>query len=111
MLLIKGQRSDIDIEQGNTLNYFMERFPNMERVIFLLDVFDLELLYQRIVHKDWWQENPQKYEKLFPREWLNHSVKDHEEMVLSYEKYGFRITRIDTTNGYLVMKEERKWEK
>ena len=111
VLLIKGQRSDIDIKQGNTLNHFMERFSDIERVILLLEVSDLELLYQRIVHKDWWQENPEKYEKLFPRKWLTYSVKDHEKMVLSYEMYGFHVTRIDTTNGYLVMKEERKWEK
>ena len=57
------------------------------------------------------KENPEKYEKLFPRKWLTYSVKDHEKMVLSYEMYGFHVTRIDTTNGYLVMKEERKWEK
>ena len=111
VLLIKGQHSDIDEEQANTLNLFMQRFPNLERSIYLLKVSDLDLLYQRIIHKDWWQEDPHKYEEIFPRKWLDKSVENHEKMVSDYQKFGFQVTHIDTTNGYQIMKEERKWAK
>ena len=111
VLLIKGQHSDIDEEQANTLNLFMQKFPDLERIIYLLKVSNLDLLYQRITHKDWWKEAPQKYAERFPREWLDKSVENHEQMVLSYQKFGFQVTHIDTTHGYQIMKEERKWAK
>lgn len=55
-----------------------------------MKVSNLDLLYQRITHKDWWKEAPQKYAERFPREWLDKSVENHEQMVLSYQKFDFK---------------------
>lgn len=103
-LLIKGQTNDMDERYGNTLKSCAFLYPELEREILLLEMSDLNALYERIVNKEWFQENKEMYAKMFPREWLDKTVVQHKEKVYSYETMGYEITEIDTTNGYKIKK-------
>ena len=100
VLLLKGQSNDMDNRYGNTLESVALLYPEIEKEIFLLEVKNMDLLYNRIINKDWWQENPKKYSEKFPREWIDSAVTRHREQVYSYADLGYKITDIDSTNGY-----------
>lgn len=106
ILLIKGQSNDMDERYGNTLKISALMYPEIEKEILLLDVQDHDALYTRIVNKDWFQTDKERYSKMFPREWLDKSVEKHKNTVYSYESLGYRITEIDSTNGYEIVKKE-----
>jgi len=106
ILLIKGQSNDMDERYGNTLKTSALKYPEIEKEILLLDVKDLDALYARIVNKDWFQADEEKYSKMFPREWLDKTVEKHKNMVYSYDSLGYKITEIDSTNGYEIVKKE-----
>lgn len=99
-LLLKGQSNDMDNRYGNTLNEVAMLFPDIEKEIYLLEVKDMDLLYSRIQNKDWFKVNVEKYSKMFPREWIDNAVIRHREQVYSYGVLGYKITDIDSTNGY-----------
>lgn len=107
ILLIKGQSNDMDERYGNTLKISALMYPEIEKEILLLDVQDHDILYTRIVNKDWFQANKEKYSEMFPREWLDKSVEKHKNAVYSYESLGYKITEIDSTNGYEIVKKEK----
>lgn len=109
VLLIKGQTNDMDEKYGNTLRTSALLHPELEREILLLEASNLDALYERIVNKDWFQADKEKYSEMFPREWLDKSVMKHREKVYSYETLGYEITEIDTTNGYKINKKEENY--
>ena len=100
VLLLKGQSNDMDNRYGNTLRDVAMLFPEIEKEIYLLEVKNMDLLYDRIQNKDWFKANFENYSKIFPREWIDGAVIRHREQVYSYEKLGYKITDIDSTNGY-----------
>ena len=102
ILLIKGQANDMDDRYGNTLKAFAEKFPNIEKEIYLLEVKDLDLLYERIINKSWFKEDEERYARMFPRAWIDKAVIKHKIKVESYIQYGFRITEIDSTKDYII---------
>lgn len=106
ILLIKGQSNDMDERYGNTLKITALMYPETEKEILLLDVQDHDILYTRIVNKDWFLADKEKYSKMFPREWLDNSVEKHKNTVYSYKSLGYKITEIDSTNGYEIVKKE-----
>ena len=55
----------MDDRYGNTLRDVAMLFPEIEKEIYLLEVKDMDLLYNRIVNKDWWKEDPLKYANIF----------------------------------------------
>lgn len=107
ILLIKGQSNDMDERYGNTLKISALMYPEIEKEILLLDVQDHNVLYARIVNKDWFQADKEKYSEMFPREWLDKSVEKHKSTVYSYKSLGYKITEIDSTNGYEIVKKEK----
>lgn len=107
ILLIKGQCNDMDERYGNTLKECAISYPNIEKEIYLLEVSDMDLLYNRIINKSWFKEDEERYKKLFPREWIDKAVIKHRKQVEEYHKYGFKITTIDSTNNYNIIKSER----
>ncbi len=100
VLLIKGQTNDMNDKYGNTLKEFAIHFPNLNKVIYLLEIDNLDLHYYRFVNKDWFQADKERYERIFTREWLPRAVEKHRKMVYSFEQYGFTILNIDSTNGF-----------
>lgn len=100
VLLLKGQSNDMDIRYGNTLEKAALLYPEIDKEIFLLEVKDMNLLYNRIINKEWFKDNYEKYSKLFPREWIDNAVIRHKEQVYKYIDLGYKITEIDSTNGY-----------
>jgi len=100
ILLLKGQSNDMDDRYGNTLKTVALLYPEIEKEIYLLEVSDMDLLYNRIINKDWFKKDEEAYQKLFPREWINSAVPKHREQVYSYMNLGYKITDIDSTNGY-----------
>lgn len=106
-LLLKGQCNDMDERYGNTLKECALKYPNVEKSIVLLEVSDLNLLYNRIINKDWFKEDEERYSKLFPRQWIDNAVIKHRKQVMDYEKYGYKITTIDSTNEYRIIKTGR----
>ena len=60
----------------------------------------MDLLYNRIINKDWFKADFEKYSKVFPREWIDGAVLRHREQVYSYMDLGYEIIDIDSTNGY-----------
>lgn len=103
VLLIKGQSNDMDNRYGNTLREVAMLFPEIEKEIYLLEVKDMDLLYNRIQNKDWFKVDFEKYSKMFPREWIDNAVIRHREQVYSYQDLGYNITDIDSTNGYKMI--------
>lgn len=103
VLLIKGQSNDMDDRYGNTLREVAILFPEIEKEIYLLEVKDMDLLYNRIQNKDWFKVDFEKYSKIFPREWIDGAVIRHREQVYSYQDLGYNITDIDSTNGYKMI--------
>jgi len=103
VLLIKGQSNDMDNRYGNTLREVAMLFPEIEKEIYLLEVKDMNLLYNRIQNKDWFKVDFEKYSKMFPREWIDNAVIRHREQVYSYQDLGYNITDIDSTNGYKMI--------
>lgn len=106
ILLLKGQTNDMDERYGDVLKSSALLYPELEKEILLLEANDLNVLYERISNKDWFQADKEKYAKMFPREWLDKAVKNHREKVYSYERLGYEITEIDTTNGYKIKGKE-----
>lgn len=106
VLLIKGQTNDMDDRYGNTLKQFGEYPQNVLKEILLLEVSDKDLLYDRIVNKDWFQADYDVYSKMFPREWVDKAVEKHHNQVMSYQDYGFKITLIDSTDGFKLVNEK-----
>lgn len=100
ILLLKGQSNDMDDRYGNTLKTVALLYPEIEKEIYLLEVSDMDLLYSRIINKDWFKKDEETYQKLFPREWIDSAVPKHREQVYSYMNLGYKITDIDSTNGY-----------
>lgn len=100
ILLLKGQSNDMDIRYGNTLREVALLYPDIEKEIYLLEVKDMDLLYNRIINKDWFKADFEKYSKVFPREWIDGAVLRHREQVYSYMDLGYEIIDIDSTNGY-----------
>jgi hypothetical protein len=107
ILLLKGQCNDMDERYGNTLKECAVTYPDIAKEIYLLEVRDMDLLYNRIINKSWFKEDEERYKKLFPREWIDKAVIKHRKQVESYAKYGFRITTIDSTNNYTIVESER----
>lgn len=107
VLLLKGQCNDMDERYGNTLKECAITYPNIAKEIFLLEVQDMDLLYNRIINKSWFKEDEERYKKLFPREWIDRAVIKHRKQVEDYGKYGFKITTIDSTNNYNIVGSER----
>lgn len=103
VLLLKGQSNDMDDRYGNTLREVAMLFPEIEKEIYLLEVKDMDLLYNRIQNKDWFKVDFEKYSKMFPREWIDGAVIRHREQVYSYQDLGYNITEIDSTNGYKMI--------
>jgi len=103
VLLIKGQSNDMDNRYGNTLREVAMLFPEIEKEIYLLEVKDMDLLYNRIQNKDWFQVDFENYSKIFSREWIDGAVIRHREQVYSYQDLGYNITDIDSTNGYKMI--------
>lgn len=103
VLLLKGQCNDMDERYGNTLKECALKYPNIQKEIILLEVSDLDLLYNRIINKDWFKEDEQRYSKMFPRQWIDKAVIKHRNQVMNYEKYGYKITTIDSTNEYRII--------
>ncbi len=100
VLLLKGQSNDMDDRYGNTLKSVAILFPEIEKEIYLLEVKDMDLLYNRIQNKNWFKANFEKYSSIFPREWIDDAVIKHREQVYSFSNLGYKITDIDSTNGY-----------
>ena len=46
---------------GNTLKKFSFKYPNWARIIYLLEIDDLDLHYDRFTKKDWFQLDKEKY--------------------------------------------------
>lgn len=111
VLLIKGQTNDMDDRYGNTLKQFALDYPNLDKEIYLLEVSDLDFHYQRFINKDWFKKDKTRYEKIFPKEWLPSAILNHREIVYSFKKYGFSILNIDSTNGFVVKKENDLYER
>lgn len=109
ILLIKGQSNDMDERYGNTLKQFALLYPEIEKEILLLEVKDLDILYERIINKDWFLADKERYLKMFPRSWLDNAVQKHKKVVYSYENLGFNIKEIDTTNDYKLVKKEEEY--
>ncbi|MBQ8380021.1 MAG: hypothetical protein IJX34_04305 [Clostridia bacterium] len=108
VLLLKGQCNDMNDKFGNTLKEVAMLYPQINKEIYFLEVSDLDLLYNRITNKIWFKANPEENSKKFPREWLDDGVKRHKEKVYSYMKFGYKITDIDSTNGYKISKKNEK---
>lgn len=100
ILLLKGQSNDMNVRYGNTLREVALLYPGIEKEIYLLEVKDMDLLYNRIINKDWFKADFEKYSKVFPREWIDGAVLRHREQVYSYMDLGYEIIDIDLTNGY-----------
>ncbi len=90
----------MDERYGNTLKMCTLLFPEIEKQIYLLEVKDMDLLYYRIQNKDWFKSNFEKYSSMFTREWIDDAVIRHREQVYSFSDLGYKITDIDSTNGY-----------
>lgn len=105
ILLIKGQTNDMDDRFGNTLHTAKEMFLNLEQEIWLLEVSDLDLHYERLLGKDWYCANKDKYEAMgWDKNWLARKVLEHRQKVLKCAKEGFEIKLIDSTKEYKIMK-------
>jgi len=102
VLLIKGQANDMDDRYGNTLRTFAERFSQLDKEILLLEVEDLDLLYNRIINKSWFKEDEERYSKMFPRSWIDKAVVKHRKKVETYKDLGFKIIDIDSTNDFII---------
>ena len=106
ILLIKGQCNDMDERYGNTLKECAISYPNIEKEIYLLEVSDMDLLYNRIINKSWFKEDEERYSKMFPRSWIDKAVIKHRKQVESYKIYGFNIITIDSTNDFSIKQHE-----
>lgn len=103
VLLLKGQSNDMNERFGNTLKEAAVLYPEIDKEIYLLEVSDMDLLYSRVVNKEWFLVNQQECSKMFPREWLDNAVVKHRGKVYSYIEFGYKITDIDSTNGYKLV--------
>lgn len=104
ILLIKGQSNDMNDKYGNTLKEFANAYPDLDKEIYLLEVDNIDLHYNRFINKDWFKKDEERYKKIFTKEWLPAAIENHRQVVYSYEKYGFTITDIDSTNGFVIKK-------
>ena len=100
ILLVKGQVNDMKIIYGDTLKTAASLYPDMEKEIYLLEISDLDLHYQRFTNKEWFKQDPEKYSSMFTREWLPDAVEEHRKQVLSYMKFGYDVSLIDSTNDF-----------
>lgn len=110
ILLIKGQIDDLEYEENNSnkQNTFLESIkqcPNIEKEIYLLEIPNTDILYDRMTHKDWWQSNPEYYANWLPRSKWDTKTEEQRNKLLPFLKYGIDLKVIDTTDGYKIEKE------
>lgn len=101
VLLIKGQANDMDDRYGNTLKLFADKYPEIDKDIILLEVEDMDLLYERITNKSWFKEDKERYSNLFPRTWIDKAVLKHRRKVESYSQFGYNIVLVDSTKDFI----------
>lgn len=104
VLLIKGTVKDMEYIYYNNLKQVANNFPELEKELYLLEVEDLDLLYERLTNTEWFKSNLEENMERFPRNWLDIAVKYMNTTINNYTEYGYQVTEIDTTDGYSINK-------
>ena len=108
ILLVKGQYSDLEHGYSSMQTKITKNHPELDKEFYLLEVKDLDLLYERMINQDWFKNNYKKNIERFPKSWISISVNHLKNEINEYEEQGYKVTEIDTTDGYIIENQEPK---
>ena len=99
-LIITGQFIDLKDIDENSLRTLNKTYPDIKKEIIFLNIKDYDLLYERLKQTEWFQSNYERNLTRYPRAWLDISAKYLRDKVYLNENNGYKITEIDTSEGY-----------
>ena len=107
ILLIKGNIRDLEEHYKSIIKTIENESKEVEKEIYFLEVKDQEQLYERIINEDWFVKELNKNIYRYPKPWLDISTRHIKNRTYELaEELGYKITEIDTTDGYTVKKED-----
>lgn len=108
VLLIFGHMNDLDENENAIIKRIVVNYPNLDKDIYLLDIPDHNLLYERLVNTDWFKSDIKNNQDRFPKVWIDVADNHLRRLVEKQKKYGFNVIEIDTTDGYVLVEENIK---
>lgn len=104
-LIIPGEFPDFEKKDNSILKKVSDDFPNLAKEIVLLCSGDLDVAYNRLKETDWFKANYKKNLGKYTSDWFVFSVDYMKKGLFSYQELGYKVTEIDTTNGYSIIKQ------
>lgn len=102
ILLVKGQYSDLEYNYDSVQNKISNNYPDIDKEFYLLEVKDLDLLYERMINQEWFKNSYEENIAKFPRSWISIAVKHLQNRMNECVEKGYQVTEIDTTDGYII---------
>ena len=107
LLIVYGEHADYYDFNKSILRIICEEYPNLEKEAYFLHPDDSILGYERLVNTEWYKKDDSNKYK-YQYEWYTLVMRYMKECLLKYEECGFKLTEIDTTDGYKVINSDVK---
>ena len=108
VLLIFGHMHDLEESENAIIKRIVANYPCLEKDIYLLDIPDHNLLYERLVNTDWFKSDIKNNQERFPKAWLDVADNHLRKQVEKQKEYGFNVIEVDATDGFVIREENIK---
>ena len=110
VIIINGEYVDYSDINNGIMKKIQTDFPDINKEILILNPSDLDELYNRMINTDWFKSDYQRNIHKYPKDWLNFAVNYMKKSLLEYEKIGYKVTEVDTLDGYSVTKKHKSFK-
>jgi hypothetical protein len=104
LLVVYGEFNDFSDSKFDLLKQIAEDYPDLDKEILFLNPSDIEIYHKRLKNTEWFKSNEKENLFRFPKDWLRFSTNYMKENLYEYKKVGYKITEIDTLDGYKINK-------
>lgn len=104
LLVIYGEFNDFSDNKYDLLKQIAEDYPDLDKEILFLNPSDIDLYHKRLKNTEWFKSNEKENLFRFPKDWLRFSTDYMKQNLYEYKKIGYKITEVDTLDGYKINK-------
>jgi hypothetical protein len=104
LLVVYGEFNDFSDSKFDLLKHIAEDYPDLDKEILFLNPSDIDIYHKRLKNTEWFKSNEKENLFRFPKDWLRFSTNYMKENLYEYKKVGYKITEIDTLDGYKINK-------
>jgi hypothetical protein len=104
LLVVYGEFNDFSDSKFDLLKQIAEDYPDLDKEILFLNPSDIDIYHKRLKNTEWFKSNEKENLFRFPKDWLRFSTNYMKENLYEYKKVGYKITEIDTLDGYKINK-------